>query len=170
MAISAPEGPVEINIPKLPTEVKNFIPYITKNPQRSIEQLLQPFKAFESELRKVYAQEPTHDAVQDPHVNLVPVFDGQEKDVKIRARDLAKESDDEKSHYIMSLKDDERKATGDAAVVTSFRDFQKNFNLFSESSLMDLDWSNVVAAGSSVTTVRDSSILSPYTVLRTQHF
>jgi hypothetical protein len=169
MAISASEGQVEINIPKLPTEVKDFIPYITKNPQQPIEQLLEPFKAFESELRKVYAQEPTHDVVQDPNVNLVPIFQGHEKDLKIRARDLAKESDEEKSHYIMNLKGDERKATGDAAVVTSFKDFQQNFNLFSESSLMDLDWSNIVAAGSSVTTVSVYSFLSLYTVPQTQH-
>jgi hypothetical protein len=153
MAISTSEGPVEINIPNLPTEVKDFIPYLTKNPQKPIEQLLEPFKVFESELRKVYAQEPAHDAVQNPNVNLVPVFDGYEKDIKIRARDMSTESDEEKSHYIMNLKKGERKATGDAAVVTSFKDFQKNFNLFSESSLTDLDWSNVVAAGSSVTTV-----------------
>ncbi len=30
--------------------------------------------------------------------------------------------------------------------------FKKDFPLFSESSLVDLDWSNVVAAGSSVVT------------------
>jgi len=38
------------------------------------------------------------------------------------------------------------------AVVSSFQEFQQNFNLFSESALADLDWSNVVAAGSAVTT------------------
>jgi hypothetical protein len=32
------------------------------------------------------------------------------------------------------------------------KEFKNNFNLFSESSLVDLDWSNVVAAGSSVVT------------------
>lgn len=52
----------------------------------------------------------------------------------------------------MPLKDEERKKSGSPAVVSSFKEFQKNFNLFSESSLIDLDWDNVVAAGSSVTT------------------
>ncbi|EHL02550.1 hypothetical protein M7I_1344 [Glarea lozoyensis 74030] len=152
MAISASEGPVEINIPALPSQVKDFIPYITQHPNEPIGQLLEPFKVFESELRKVYAQDPGHHVVQDGNVNLVPVFDGHEKDVKIRARDLEAESDEETSHYIMELEDDVRKATGDAAMVTSFKEFQQNFNLFSESSLIDLDWANVVAAGSSVTT------------------
>lgn len=52
----------------------------------------------------------------------------------------------------MALNDGERKLDGSPAVVGSFKEFQQNFNLFSESSLADLDWSNVVAAGSAVTT------------------
>lgn len=52
----------------------------------------------------------------------------------------------------MPLNDVDRKPSGSPAVVSSFKDFQKNFNLFSESSLADLDWNNVVAAGSAVTT------------------
>jgi hypothetical protein len=52
----------------------------------------------------------------------------------------------------MPLKDKDRKPTGAPAMVASLKQFQQNFNLFSESSLVDLDWSNVVAAGSSVTT------------------
>jgi hypothetical protein len=52
----------------------------------------------------------------------------------------------------MPLKSKDRKKTGAPAVVASFKDFQQNFNLFSESALTDLDWSNVVAAGSAVTT------------------
>ena len=140
-------------MPDLPSPIKDFIPYLTKNSQQNIEEILKPYKAFESELRKVYAQDPTHDAVQDPNVNLVPVFDGHEKDIKIRARKLEAESEEESSHYIMELDDDIRKDTGEPAVVASLKEFQHNFNLFSESSLTDLDWSNVVAAGSSVTTV-----------------
>jgi ankyrin repeat protein len=52
----------------------------------------------------------------------------------------------------MTLKKEDRKTSGAPAFVSSFRDFQQNFNLFSESSLTDLDWNNVVAAGSAVAT------------------
>ena len=45
-----------------------------------------------------------------------------------------------------------RKPQGAPAVVDSLEEFQMNINLFSELSLVDLDWSNVVAAGSSVVT------------------
>lgn len=41
----------------------------------------------------------------------------------------------------------ERRKNGSPAIVQDVNEFQKNFALFSESSLVDLDWSNVVAAG-----------------------
>lgn len=142
-----------IGIPKLPASVKDFIPYLSKNPDTPVATLLEPYKAFESELRKVYAQQPTHEGVRDGKVNLVPLFgDGSETELKVRARSLDTETDDEKSRYLMTLKDEDRKPNGSPAIVSSFKDFQQNFNLFSESSLTDLDWNNVVAAGSSVTT------------------
>ncbi|RDL39383.1 uncharacterized protein BP5553_03723 [Venustampulla echinocandica] len=146
-------GPVKIQIPKLPSGgVRGFIPYLSAHPDTPVEELLEPYKAYENELRKVYAQEPSHEVVKDPNVNLVPIFAGHEQELKIRARSLDEESDEEMSKYIMALGKDERKPSGAPAVVSSFKDFQQNFNLFSESSLADLDWSNVVAAGSSVTT------------------
>ncbi len=92
------ETPERIEIPQLPSNtVKEFIPYLTKHPKTAIGTLLEPFKAFESELRKVYAQQPDHEAVKDGNVNLVPIFDGHEQELKIRARDLDNESEDEKS-------------------------------------------------------------------------
>ncbi|TVY75886.1 Uncharacterized protein LSUE1_G007435 [Lachnellula suecica] len=142
-----------IQIPQLPSgSVKEFIPYLAKNLEKPMGEILEPYKAFEAELRKVYAQQPDHELVQDRTVNLVPVFDGHERELKLRARAVEFESEDESSKYIMELKEEVRRPNGSPAVVTSFKDFQQNFNLFSESSLADLDWNNVVAAGSAVTT------------------
>lgn len=131
-----------IDIPKLPAPVKDFIPYLSKRPDTAIGKVLEPFKTFESELRKVYAQQHTHEAVKDGKLNLAPLFDGHESELKIRARSIEAETDDEKSRYLMPLKDGERKPNGAPAVVSSFKEFQQNFNLFSESSLIDLDWNN----------------------------
>lgn len=141
-----------IQIPKLPAPIADFIPYLVKNSEKSTGDLVEPYKAFEAELRKVYAQQPSHDVVKDGKVNMVPLFAGHEKDLKIRARAPDTESEEERSKYIMPLFPEARKSTGEPAIVTSFKDFQQNFNLFSESSLTELNWSNVVAAGSSVTT------------------
>ncbi|KAG0652383.1 Ankyrin-3 [Hyphodiscus hymeniophilus] len=147
------ETPAPIEMPKLPAPVKDFISLLLKNTDTPIASLLQPYKAYESELRKVYAQQPAHAAVKDGKVNLVPLFSGDpQTELKVRARSLGTESGDEKSRYLMTLRDNERKSNGAPAIVPSFKDFQRNFNLFSESSLMDLDWNNVIAAGSSVTT------------------
>lgn len=132
--------------------IKDFIPYLSKHPDTPIGTLLEPFKAFEGELRKVYAQQPGHEIARDGVANLVPVFAGHEDKLKIRARCIETETEDEKSRFIMPLADEARKPSGVPAIVTSLKDFQNNFNLFSESALADLDWSNVVAAGSSVTT------------------
>ncbi|KAG4030376.1 hypothetical protein MFRU_012g01140 [Monilinia fructicola] len=147
-----PERPAPIELPSLPAPVKEFIPYLSQNSTKHISTIVGPYKAYESELRKVYAQQPDHEAVKDGAVNLVPIFSGHESDLKVRARDLKNETKEESDKYIMPLKDDERRPHGSPAVVESFRDFQTNFNLFSESSLADLDWNNVVAAGSAVTT------------------
>ncbi|KAF7901931.1 uncharacterized protein EAF01_007229 [Botrytis porri] len=147
-----PERPAPIELPNLPAPIKDFIPYISQNPTKNISTIIEPYKAYESELRKIYAQQPDHEVIKDGAVNLVPIFSGHENGLKIRARDLKSESTEELEKYIMPLKHEERRPNGSPAVVGSIKDFQTNFNLFSESSLADLDWSNVVAAGSAVTT------------------
>ena len=141
---------VEINIPSLPANHEKFLEYLAANPETPMSELVEPFKQYDAEMRKVFAQQPDHTAAKQP--NIVPVFAGHEKNVKIRARDLNAESDQERESYIMPLKDDGRKPDGSPAIVQSLKEFRTNFNVFSESSLVDLDWSNVVVAGSAVVT------------------
>lgn len=139
-----------INMPSLPLPPQRFIEHVAANPSTPIIELLHPFKQHEDELRKVFAQEPDHSATKQLHV--VPVFAGHEQHVKIRARNLESESDALKEKYIMPLKPSERKPNGAPAIAASLQDFRTNFNLFTESSLADLDWKNVVVAGSAVVT------------------
>ncbi|EOD46043.1 putative ankyrin repeat protein [Neofusicoccum parvum UCRNP2] len=115
-------------------------------------ELIEPYKKYDSKIREVYAQEPTHPVLDDLHLNVTPVFTGQEANIKIRARNLDAETDEEKEKYLMPLETEKRRPSGAPAVVQSLKEFQTNFNIFSESSLVDMDWSNVVAAGSSVVT------------------
>jgi hypothetical protein len=139
-------------LPHVPVKHKDFIPYLVSNFPKPLIELLEPFKQYDAKLREVFAQEPGHLALADPHLNVVPVFNGHEKDVKIHARDLRTESVEEKEKYIMPLKSRDRRPTGSPAIVQDLKTFETNFALFSESALVDLDWSNVVAAGSSVVT------------------
>ena len=62
---------------------------------------------------------------------MVPIFDGHEKTLKIRARKLDQETSGEKDKYVMPLLKAERKPDGAPAIVTTIKEFQKNFNLFS---------------------------------------
>ncbi|EON97988.1 putative ankyrin repeat protein [Phaeoacremonium minimum UCRPA7] len=115
-----------------------------------LTELLQPYRKYEAQLRQLYAQEPEHELVKDPHANLLPLFTNDTPSIKTRARNLGSESEKEKEKYIMALPEDQRRPNGSPATVQSLKEFQHNFSVFSESSLIDLDWNNVVAAGSSV--------------------
>jgi hypothetical protein len=140
--------PDEMSLLALPVPLHDFIPYIAKHgPKKALE----PFKVHESKLREVFAQHPDNAIAADPRANILPLFDGHEDDLRIRARDMS-ESILEKDKYLLTLPNEERKPDGSPAIVGSMKEFKNNFNLFSESSLVDLDWSNVVAAGSSVVT------------------
>jgi ankyrin repeat protein len=144
------EAPSEL--PQVPVNHADFISYVASHPDQPLPELLEPFKRYDAKLREVFAQEGNHPALADPHLNITPVFNGQEKDVKVRARDLESESVEEKERYVMPLNETDRRPDGSPAIIQDIGEFKQNFALFCESSLVDLDWSNVVAAGSSVVT------------------
>ncbi|KAL4780690.1 ankyrin repeat-containing domain protein [Aspergillus varians] len=141
------------SLPSLPAKHAHFIQHVTAHPTTPIPELVKPYNEYDTAVRRVFAQEPDHPALAENLLNVVPLFDSKgTTDLPIRARDLASESEVTKSQYIMPLKDKHRKPNGSPAVVSNLKDFQTHFNVFSESSLTDLDWNNVVAAGSAVTT------------------
>lgn len=136
--------------PQLPVPLAELPGYIAERPHQPVAELIEPYRKHEAQLRQMYSQDPNHELLKDPYANVLPLFADGTPEVKIQARNLAAESKDEKSKYIMPLPDHIRRATGSPATVQSLKEFQRNFALFSESSLVDIDWSNVVAAGSSV--------------------
>ncbi|KAL7913161.1 ankyrin repeat-containing domain protein [Trichoderma velutinum] len=138
------------DFPKLPASQADLVKYIAQNPDKPMVEIMEPYRKFEAHLRSVFAQDRQNPILDDPYLNVVPLFTDDTKDITVRARDLASESEEEKSKYIMALPDDKRRPHGSPATVADLTEFQKNFNIFSESSLAELDWNNVVAAGSSV--------------------
>lgn len=143
-----------MELPNLPVPLDEFIPHLSRQSRRGIllEDALEPFKAYESRLREVFAQEPTNYVISDPHVSTVPVFAGYEHHLNAKSRQLGQETPAESEKYILPLDPKLYNEDGAPATVRSLKEFKNNFRLFSESSLVDMDWSNVVAAGSSVTT------------------
>lgn len=75
-------------LPEVPAKHADFISYVQSHADTPLSELLEPYKKYDAKLREVFAQEPEHPALADQHLNVVPVFDGQQEDVKIRARDL----------------------------------------------------------------------------------
>ena len=125
---------VEVNFPSLPADHNHFLEYVAANRTTPISKLVEPYKQYDSEMRKVFAQLPDHPAIAKPSV--VPIFTGHEAAVNIKARNLEAESEQEKESYIMPLADEDRRADGSPAIVQSMKDFRTNFNVFSESALV----------------------------------
>ncbi|CAH0051932.1 unnamed protein product [Clonostachys solani] len=137
-------------LPELPAPLVELPKYISQHPEKPVAQILEPYRQYEASLRSLFAQDGKNPVLQDPHINVLPLFTNDTKSITTRARDLSTESAEEKSKYMMPLAEDKRRANGSPATVSDLSEFQKNFNVFSESSLAEMNWDNVVAAGSSV--------------------
>ncbi|KAK2065301.1 ankyrin [Colletotrichum caudatum] len=135
---------------ELPVPHGDLVNYIHHHPEKNMVEILEPYRKYEAQLRSVFAQDRQNPVLGDPHINLLPLFTEDTENIKTRARFLAAETQEEKDHYIMALPDHKRRPNDSPAVVSGIKEFQKNFNIFSESSLIDMNWDNVVAAGSSV--------------------
>ncbi|KAF3909580.1 hypothetical protein AA313_de0205684 [Arthrobotrys entomopaga] len=140
-------------LPSLAAEPAQFLSHLAKNEGKPVRELLQPYLEYESKLRSLFAQDPSNAALADNTVGLVPIYGGSglESTIKIQARNLEAESPEEKSKYLMELDEKVRKKNGERAIV-DFDEFKKNFTVFSEGALQNLDWTNIIAAGSSVLT------------------
>lgn len=140
-----------MELPQLPFPLDQYLRQAQKCKSRDdIHALTEPFVKYESKLREIYAQQTDHQAVAKEHT--VSIFAPDNPSVTTRARDLEDQSDAVKDSYLLTLTDDQRRAHGSPAIVNDLKAFKANFNLFSESSLSELDWNNVVACGSSVVT------------------
>ncbi|ROV91315.1 hypothetical protein VSDG_07762 [Cytospora chrysosperma] len=136
-----------LELPQLPVPHEELVRHIAKNPDVPMVDLIHPYRQYEAQLRHLYAQDADNEALKNGRLNVFPLFTADTPEIKVRARDLAAESETEKGRYIMTLPDDQRRLNGSPAVVQSHKEFRHNFNVFSESSLTELDWDNVVASG-----------------------
>lgn len=141
------------SLPKLPTSHSHLPSWIQAHPDTSISELVQPFNEYEAEIRKLFAQEPSNPILQTNDLNVVPLYgpDGS-TDVRIRARNPSAETQETRDKYMIPLKEDQRKPHGSPAVVPQLEEFRHNLSIFSEGALSEMDWSNVVVAGSAVVT------------------
>ena len=139
-----------LTLPSLPVPHSELVKYLDENIGTTMAELLEPYRRYEAELRRLYAQQPSHPLLADPYINVLRLFTEDTHLIRMRARYLPGESQEERDCYIMPLSDSQRRRTRQLATVGSLEGFQRNFFIFTESSLYGFDWRNVVAAGSSV--------------------
>lgn len=135
----------------LPSAVGQFISYLAKHPQTPMNEIIEPYIKFEAALRRIYAQHPDHEIVNDGHVNSQSIFADPKQKLAIRARNPSDETEEEKSKYIMPLNDGDRRSNGAPAVASSLEDFRDNLSAFAGWPLRLTCWDNVVVAGGAVT-------------------
>ncbi|KAJ5159781.1 uncharacterized protein N7482_006785 [Penicillium canariense] len=140
-------------LPFVPVKHNNFVQYVQSHPEAPIGNLVKPYNDYDASARKIFAQDPSNALVKDNYANIVPLYDTTgSTDLRIRARDVASQTPEQKEKYILAIPEEKRRVDGSPAVVPTFVEFQNNFALFTEGALSELDWSNVVAAGSAVVT------------------
>ena len=161
-----PEDDVEKTIVDshgLPDSPKNFVAYLNSQTDTVTPEILGPFLQYELTLRKAFAQ---RDGAIDDMANLVGIYDPNTALPKFRSIDR-KQCDPEK--YLMRLASDSPGTDRSCAVADSSEAYQRNFDAFTHceyatilvisqtswlkltfiATLSSIDWSNVVAAGSS---------------------
>ncbi|KAL7621369.1 hypothetical protein AAE478_008690 [Parahypoxylon ruwenzoriense] len=131
------------NPPALPTPSSEFLSYLARYPDTPTRELLEPYLSSELWLRKAFKRDDTS---LDGLANLVSIYNGHEDAFKIRTIDYQTA---DKSKYILSLSNKQRGVNGELAIAPSLDEYKNNFDAFTHGVLASLDWSNVVAAGSS---------------------
>ncbi|VDB96032.1 unnamed protein product [Peniophora sp. CBMAI 1063] len=104
-----------------------------------------PALEYEAELRRLFAQDRSNRRLSDPYVGLVDVFACDPAVLDTQSRPTTNDKE-----HIFPLKPSERRASGTPALATSLAEFQRNWSIFTEGALSQLDWSNIVVAGGAV--------------------
>ncbi|KAI0059321.1 ankyrin [Artomyces pyxidatus] len=117
-------------------------------PGVSLNTLSEQARDDELELRKLFATDRTNARLDDIHVGLVDVFESPAHVRTARARVVGDRDADLK--YVEPLPDSRRRTEGAPSTVATLDEFKENWATFTESSLSDIDWSNIVAAGECV--------------------
>ncbi|KAF3902931.1 hypothetical protein AA313_de0210262 [Arthrobotrys entomopaga] len=134
---------------RLPVELSNLPKYLADNKDQPVRELIKPFAQYEKTLRELFARDPSNVVLRQNLLGLVPVYAGQEESIEIRARDLDSESELEKSKYLIKLDEEERRKTGEKAIV-GFEGFKRNFRIFTEGMFENMDWSNIIVTAGGV--------------------
>uniref|UniRef100_A0A8H7NNZ4 Uncharacterized protein n=1 Tax=Bionectria ochroleuca TaxID=29856 RepID=A0A8H7NNZ4_BIOOC len=129
--------------PQGPSTISPFLQQLSEYSDTPIKSLLQPYLDDETQLRQAFARGDPH-AAEVSH--LIALYPHQQSLLTSRVIERDVYGPDK---YLLRLPAEKIGRPGAPAVVTSLDQYQTNFEAFSHASLSGLDWSNVIAAGSS---------------------
>lgn len=123
-----------------------------------LDGILEDAKSFELELRGLFANQPEHATLRNPLTGLLSLFDIPDYRHVLRARprliqQSLPEEEGERAlseHFIFPLPETKRYSEGQPITVESFDVFLRCWNVFSEETLSQINWDNVVVAGGSI--------------------
>ncbi|KAF7948486.1 uncharacterized protein EAE97_003897 [Botrytis byssoidea] len=141
LPINDRENPYFVEAYPTPTTPSQFLSLLSAFPTTPTRELVQPYLSYETGLRKAFAR--PHAVVGGPD-DLISIYDGHESSFRIRIADRETTAADK---YIMPLKRKEVLG-GQPAIAGSFAKFCENFDAFTHGILHDINWSNIVVAGS----------------------
>ncbi|KAI0059341.1 ankyrin [Artomyces pyxidatus] len=124
------------------------IAQLPDGPGVSLDALSEQARDEELELRRLFATERTNVRLADIHAGLVDVFEAPMHARTTRARVF--DDRDANLKFVEPLPDSRRRKEGTPATVVTLEEFRENWATFTENLLSDIDWSNIIAAGESV--------------------
>ncbi|KAF9521703.1 hypothetical protein CPB83DRAFT_900390 [Crepidotus variabilis] len=147
-----------------------FIAAVCSLPAGTVDMshLLSPFIQAETELRKIFVQEPLNETLTDLHLGLLDFFSSpkQLRETRSRVSGASSMISDEEffnlyptsyssveflaAKHIFCLPPSGRRQTGVPSSVNSLLAFKERWDIFTHSILQNLRWENVIAAGGAV--------------------
>lgn len=142
----------QLVLPQVPVRHSEFLDHVMDHFLTPMAVLLRPYDAYDHVLRRIFAQDRFHPALEDNTLNLVPLYIDGYVNVLARGRDRPPMTDlrGPRANYIFPLKTNDRRPQDSRAVVRCMGQFERHLDTFTEKSLTYLDWNNVVVAGGAV--------------------
>jgi hypothetical protein len=124
--------------------VSKFLQQYETHPAVAIQEALKA----EAHFRHLFAQQPDHESVANPYVSLIKIFDHP---ILWRQQDMSSQS---KHEIVMPLDEEKRRAAGECAITPGgINGFRRNWKIFTENILENINWNNVFAAGKCVSSI-----------------
>src|SRR5262245_26772774 len=110
-----------------PSYAQDFVLKVSQNVP--IEEALKTSLENETNLRRIFATDPTNPVLNDPNIGLIDIYGSHESIKRIQSRTI-KDPADRDAKYIFPLDDTKRFKNGDPAIMQDMDQFRNSWNIF----------------------------------------